>query len=65
VVFVFHEAHFAPTTGPFPVASEIISSYYLPAEAVTKTKIFEIVSRELIISGILFLHGLALDTFNL
>jgi allantoate deiminase len=29
VVFVFHEAHFAPTTDPFPVGSEIISPYYL------------------------------------
>ncbi len=25
----FHEAHFAPTAGPFPVGSEIISPYYL------------------------------------
>jgi hypothetical protein len=28
VAFVFHEAHFAPTTDPFPVGFEIISPYY-------------------------------------
>jgi hypothetical protein len=29
VVFVFHEAHFAPTTDPLSLRSEIISPYYL------------------------------------
>ena len=28
MLLFFHEAHFAPTAGPFPVGSEIISPYY-------------------------------------